>query len=293
VFERFTGRARQVVVLAQDEVRTLGHEWIGVEHLLLALARDRDGLAAQSLAEAGAPYDALREIVARSRGAEDGVTRGQLPFTPRAKESLERSLRESLQLGHRYVGTEHMLLGLLRVSDAGPVAIVLYELRASPRSVAAHLMRRLGADDAAYIETFADFGAGPPAALTEKDGTPDRRTAVARSAELAVPILPGRDLHETLAFYEQLGFGAIGAPIETYDYLIVRRGTLELHFFHSPDIDPLTTDAMCYLRVHDADALYAEWAQRVADVEPPHDTPYGMREFGIVDPSGNLLRIGS
>src|SRR5581483_2382337 len=218
----------------------------GVEHLLLALARDQDGLAAQSLAEAGAPYDALREIVARSRGAEDGVTRGQLPFTPRAKESLERSLRESLQLGHRYVGTEHMLLGLLRVSDAGPVALVLYELHASPRSVAAHLMRRLGAGDTAYIETFADFGAGPP-----------------------------------------------GAPIETYDYLIVRRGTLELHFFHSPDIDPLTTDAMCYLRVHDADALYAEWAQRVAAVEPPHDTPYGMREFGIVDPSGNLLRIGS
>jgi len=119
--------------------------------------------------------------------------------------------------------------------------------------------------------------------------------------EHAVPALPSRDLHETLAFYERLGFELRGAPIEQYRYLIIARGTIELHFFDHPDVDPLTTDANCYVRVRDADALHREWdAVRVrtdptngSRLMPPTDTDYGLREFALVDPSGNLLRIGS
>ena len=292
MFERFTERARQAVVLAQDEARSLGHDWIGVEHLLLGLLREQEGLAARSLADAGVTYDTARDRFVRSLGTAEGRSTGQIPFTPRAKQTLERALRESLQLGHRFIGTEHMLLGLLRLSDAGPVATVLYELDASPRTVAGHLMRRLGSENGAYVETFVDFDDAPPA-HTEDDAATVSTTVASRPQELAIPILPGRDLHETLTFYERLGFGAIGARIETYGYLIVRRGTLELHFFHAPEIDPLTTDGTCYLRVRDADAVHAEWEQRGVELAPVSDTPYGMREFALVDPSGNLLRVGS
>jgi hypothetical protein len=119
-------------------------------------------------------------------------------------------------------------------------------------------------------------------------------------AEGAVPILPSRDLRETLAFYERLGFENRGAPPEQWDYLIVGRGEIWLHFYSLPDVDPLTTSAGCYLYVEDADALHAEWAAVVepdpacgSRVTPPRDTDYGLREFAVVDRSGNLLRVGS
>ena len=119
--------------------------------------------------------------------------------------------------------------------------------------------------------------------------------------EYAVPILPSRDLEQTLAFYERLGFESRGAPIERYRYLILGRGSVELHFYDAPDVDPLTTDASCYVRVVDADALHAEWERLGVPRDPatgsrlvaPVDTDYGLREFALVDPSGNLLRVGS
>jgi catechol 2,3-dioxygenase-like lactoylglutathione lyase family enzyme len=116
-----------------------------------------------------------------------------------------------------------------------------------------------------------------------------------------VPILPSRDLRETLAFYERLGFENRGAPPEEWDYLIIGRGGIELHFYGDPDVDPLTTSAMCYVRVADADAVYEEW-RRVgvprdeptgSRLQPPVDTDYGLREFALVDRSGNLVRVGS
>jgi catechol 2,3-dioxygenase-like lactoylglutathione lyase family enzyme len=117
----------------------------------------------------------------------------------------------------------------------------------------------------------------------------------------AVPILPSRDLNATLAFYERLGFGNQGAPPEQWDYLIVGRGAIELHFYLDPEVDPLSTAATCYLRVEDADRLHEEWAGvGVPDdpvtgsrLMPPGLTDYGMREFALVDPNGNLLRVGS
>jgi hypothetical protein len=119
--------------------------------------------------------------------------------------------------------------------------------------------------------------------------------------ERAVPILPSRNLGETLAFLERLGFENAGAHYSVWNYLIVSRGDVELQFFSHPDVDPLTTDAMCYLRVEDADALYAEWSEiGVASdpltgsrLMPPQTTEYKMREFALVDKSGNLYRIGS
>jgi catechol 2,3-dioxygenase-like lactoylglutathione lyase family enzyme len=119
--------------------------------------------------------------------------------------------------------------------------------------------------------------------------------------EFAAPILPARDLAATLAFYERLGFEALGAHWEVYRYLIVRRGSLELHFWEQPNVDPLTTDFSCYLFVRDADALHAEWDGIGVPTDPvtgsrlmpPADTDYGLREFALVDPNGNLLRIGS
>ena len=119
--------------------------------------------------------------------------------------------------------------------------------------------------------------------------------------EHAVPILPSRNLEETFEFYSRLGFALQGAPIETYRYLIIARGSIELHFWDAPDVDPLTTDASCYIRVDDADALHGEWQEVGISFDPatgsrlmpPTDTDYGIREFALVDKSGNLLRVGS
>jgi hypothetical protein len=114
--------------------------------------------------------------------------------------------------------------------------------------------------------------------------------------------MPSRNLRETLELYERLGFELRGAPPETYGYLIVGRGPMiELHFWESPEVDPLTTDHSCYVRVADADALYAEWEAVGVPADPstgsrlmpPGDTDYGMREFALVDKSGNLVRVGS
>jgi catechol 2,3-dioxygenase-like lactoylglutathione lyase family enzyme len=119
-------------------------------------------------------------------------------------------------------------------------------------------------------------------------------------SERAVPILPSRDLAETLAFYERLGFENRGAPPEEWNYLIIGRGDIWLHFLGMPEIDPLTTIASCYLFVDDADALHEAWRDVIeADpttgsrVEEPMTTDYGLREFAVVDRSGNLIRVGS
>jgi catechol 2,3-dioxygenase-like lactoylglutathione lyase family enzyme len=119
--------------------------------------------------------------------------------------------------------------------------------------------------------------------------------------ERTVPILPSRDLRRTLTFYEALGFENRGAPPEEWDYLIVGRGALWLHFFLDPDVDPLRTASSCFAYVDDAQRLYDEWAaldlawdaSAASRLVPPVETDYGMREFAVVDPSGNLVRVGS
>src|SRR5207253_7953647 len=109
MFERFTERARQVVVLAQEEARTLKHNYIGTEHILLGLLREEEGLGARVLESLGVTLEEVQGQVARIVGEGDEVTTGQIPFTPRAKKVLELALREAQSMNHNYIGTEHLL----------------------------------------------------------------------------------------------------------------------------------------------------------------------------------------
>ncbi len=129
MFERFTDRARRVLVLAQEEARLLNHNFIGTEHILLGLIHEGEGVAAKALESLGISLEAVREKVEETIGPAGNGTTGSPPFTPRAKKVLELSLREALQLGHNYIGTEHMLLGLVREGE-GVAAQVLVSLGA-------------------------------------------------------------------------------------------------------------------------------------------------------------------
>src|SRR6195952_2323835 len=125
MFERFTERARQVIVLAQDEARALKHNYIGPEHILLGLLRDEEEIAARVLDSLEITTEEVRAQVARIVGRGDEVTTGQIPFTPRAKNVLELALSEGLAIGHNYIGTEHILLGLVSVDDGVAARILL------------------------------------------------------------------------------------------------------------------------------------------------------------------------
>jgi ATP-dependent Clp protease ATP-binding subunit ClpC len=142
MFERFTERARQVVVLAQDEARTLKHNYIGTEHILLGLLREEEGLAARVLDTLDITVEEVRAQVARIVGQGDEVTTGQIPFTPRAKKVLELALREALSLGHNYIGTEHILLGLVRENE-GVAARILLDFDADAEKIRNEIIRML------------------------------------------------------------------------------------------------------------------------------------------------------
>ena len=129
MFERFTDRARRVVVLAQEEARLLNHNYIGTEHILLGLIHEGEGVAAKALESLGISLEAVRNQVEEIIGQGGSSPSGHIPFTPRAKKVLELSLREALQLGHNYIGTEHILLGLIREGE-GVAAQVLVKLGA-------------------------------------------------------------------------------------------------------------------------------------------------------------------
>jgi ATP-dependent Clp protease ATP-binding subunit ClpC len=142
LFERFTERARQVVVLAQDEARALKHNYIGTEHILLGLLREEEGLAARVLESLDITVEEVRAQVARIVGQGDEVTTGQIPFTPRAKKVLELALREALSLGHNYIGTEHILLGLVRENE-GVAARILLDFDADAEKIRNEIIRML------------------------------------------------------------------------------------------------------------------------------------------------------
>jgi len=143
VFERFTDRARRVVVFAQEEARLLNHNYIGTEHVLLGLVREGEGVAAQALTSMGIGLEAVRGQVEKIIGQGQAAPTGHIPFTPRAKKVLELSLREALQLGHNYIGTEHILLGLVREGE-GVAAQVLQQLGADLNRVRQAVTRLLG-----------------------------------------------------------------------------------------------------------------------------------------------------
>ncbi len=159
MFERFTDRARRVVVLAQEEARLLNHNYIGTEHILLGLIHEGEGVAAKALESLGISLEAVRQQVEEIIGQGGSSPSGHIPFTPRAKKVLELSLREALQLGHNYIGTEHILLGLIREGEG----------------VAAQVLVKLGADLSRVrqqvIQLLSGYqGSGGPAG--EKAGAP-------------------------------------------------------------------------------------------------------------------------
>ena len=142
MFERFTDRGRRVVVYAQEEARALEHNYIGTEHILLGLVREGQGVGAKALESLGIGLETVRQRVEETIGHGQHAKTGHIPFTPPAKKALEQALRESQQLGHHYIGTEHILLGLIREGD-GVAAQVLTALGADLDHVREQVTRLL------------------------------------------------------------------------------------------------------------------------------------------------------
>jgi ATP-dependent Clp protease ATP-binding subunit ClpC len=162
MFERFTERARQVVVFAQDEARELRHNYIGTEHLLLGLLREEHGLAARVLGTLDVTLERTRADVMRVVGRGDSVVKGQIPFTPRAKHALELALNEATELGHGHIGTEHVLLGIAREAR-GVAARILAEHDVPPQRVAIAVLETLqGGSGPVDPEAVKRFAQAPP-----------------------------------------------------------------------------------------------------------------------------------
>ncbi|MEU2205220.1 ATP-dependent Clp protease ATP-binding subunit [Microbacterium oleivorans] len=169
MFERFTDRARRVVVLAQEEAKMLNHNYIGTEHILLGLIHEGEGVAAKALESLGISLDAVREQVQDIIGQGQQQPTGHIPFTPRAKKVLELSLREALQLGHNYIGTEHILLGLIREGE-GVAAQVLVKLGADLNKVRQQVIQLLSGYQGKEPAGVAT-GAGEQAQATAQGGS--------------------------------------------------------------------------------------------------------------------------
>ncbi|MBT8197756.1 MAG: ATP-dependent Clp protease ATP-binding subunit [Acidimicrobiia bacterium] len=191
MFERFTDRARRVVVLAQEEARLLNHSYIGTEHILLGLIHEGEGVAARSLESMGISLESVRSQVVEIIGQGSQAPSGHIPFTPRAKKVLELSLREALQLGHNYIGTEHILLGLIREGE-GVAAQVLQKLGAELHKVRQTVIQLLSGvqgeegerGQAAAAGAGAGRGEGAPGGSTVLDQFGRNLTQLARERKL-------------------------------------------------------------------------------------------------------------
>ncbi len=190
MFGTFTERARKVVVLAQEEARALGHNYVGTEHLLLGLLREEEGLAARVLEGLDVTLEEARAQVVRIVGRGDEVGEGQIPFTPRAKTVLELSLREAMGLGHNYIGTEHILLGLVRENEG----------------VGAEILRDFDADPETIRREVVGIASGPA------PGEPEPSDSTVASADVmtaAEPAGAARSLYLILAIV----LAAVGFPV--------------------------------------------------------------------------------
>jgi len=189
MFERFTARARRAVVNAQQEARELNHNYIGTEHLLLGLMREPESVAARALQELKISPDTVREQVIQIVGRGQQPPSGHVPFTPRAKKVLELSLREALQLSHNYIGTEHILLGLIREGE-GVAAQVLVKLGGNLAVVREKVIEIIpaAAESVEFTERLRPAGAaslegilGPLAAISDRlDAIAERLGAIER-----------------------------------------------------------------------------------------------------------------
>ncbi len=191
MFERFTDRARRVVVLAQEEARMLNHNYIGTEHILLGLIHEGEGVAAKGLESLGISLEGVRAQVEEIIGQGQQAPSGHIPFTPRAKKVLELSLREALQLGHNYIGTEHILLGLIREGE-GVAAQVLVKLGADLNRVRQQVIQLLSGYQGKEAVTQGGPAEGTPSTSLVLDQFGRNLTAAAREGKLD-PVI-GRDL---------------------------------------------------------------------------------------------------
>ena len=190
MFERFTDRARRVVVLAQEEARMLNHNYIGTEHILLGLIHEGEGVAAKALESLGISLEAVRQQVEEIIGQGQQAPSGHIPFTPRAKKVLELSLREALQLGHNYIGTEHILLGLIREGE-GVAAQVLVKLGADLNRVRQQVIQLLHGYQGKEPQATAGSSESTPSTSLVLDQFGRNLTQAARESKLD-PVI-GRD----------------------------------------------------------------------------------------------------
>ncbi len=230
LFEKFTERARQVVVLAQEEARRLNHNYIGTEHILLGLLREEEGLAAWVLESLDITLERVRTQVFRIVGSGEEPTPGQIPFTPQAKKVLELSLSEALSLGHNYIGIEHILLGLAR-EDEGVAARILLNFDADvwrrvgasvPQRIRHEVIQRLRGNPSPSSSESGPVAPDPPAQQPEAEPQSDR---VVLQIELSMT-LPAAGL-------EQLHKAAIDAAQRVYE-----RGGASIHYIGIRSIDP-------------------------------------------------------
>ncbi|CAB4947076.1 unannotated protein [freshwater metagenome] len=183
MFERFTDRARRVVVLAQEEARMLNHNYIGTEHILLGLIHEGEGVAAKALESLGISLEAVRQQVEEIIGQGQQAPSGHIPFTPRAKKVLELSLREALQLGHNYIGTEHILLGLIREGE-GVAAQVLVKLGADLNRVRQQVIQLLSGYQGKEPQAAGGPAEGTPSTSLVLDQFGRNLTQAAREGKL-------------------------------------------------------------------------------------------------------------
>ncbi|MDA3624776.1 ATP-dependent Clp protease ATP-binding subunit [Saccharopolyspora oryzae] len=183
MFERFTDRARRVVVLAQEEARMLNHNYIGTEHILLGLIHEGEGVAAKALESLGIALEGVRQQVEEIIGQGQQAPSGHIPFTPRAKKVLELSLREALQLGHNYIGTEHILLGLIREGE-GVAAQVLVKLGADLNRVRQQVLQLLSGYQGKEPAEAGGRGEGTPSSSLVLDQFGRNLTQSARENKL-------------------------------------------------------------------------------------------------------------
>jgi ATP-dependent Clp protease ATP-binding subunit ClpA len=199
MFQRFTERARQVVVLAQDEARQLRHNYIGTEHILLGLLREEEGIAARVLRQLGIREDEVRAQVARIVSEVDEVTTGQIPFTPRAKKVLELALRESVSLGHSFIGTEHILLGLVRENE-GVASRILLDFDADAEKIRHEIIRMLSGGPASPVHRTPER---PPVELTSPPLAQDFIDKLQRLADEKTTLMEAKEFEDAARIAER------------------------------------------------------------------------------------------
>ena len=197
MFERFTDRARRVVVLAQEEARMLNHNYIGTEHILLGLIHEGEGVAAKALESLSISLEAVRQQVQEIIGEGQQAPSGHIPFTPRAKKVLELSLREALQLGHNYIGTEHILLGLIREGE-GVAAQVLTKLGADLNRVRQQVIQLLSGYQGKEAVSTGGPAEGTPSGSAVLDQFGRNLTQAARDAKLDPVIGRGKEIERVM-----------------------------------------------------------------------------------------------